>query len=261
MNFKCQQSAISELHRLSDKKCHSVMISGVSGSGKTFLARQYSKMLEIEDFVIIEPSVQSVRDAIEASIDSSNPVIMCIENLDTGNVAASYALLKMLEEPKSNIYIVVTCRNYKAVPDTIISRSVCIQLSPPVDSDINEYAEHKDSTKFQIFKTYDIWPSVRSFKDVDTLYATTPEQQNYLINYPNFIFSRDPVSSLQWSMSHYPDNSELPLTLALRYLLDKTKNSYIRKCCISCLNDINDGRVAAHTCLAEFILECKYGGE
>lgn len=260
MNFLCQKYCIEELSKLAANDRHSVLIEGVSGCGKTYLARTYATLLNIPDFQIIEPTVQSIRDTVEACINLSNPVVICIENLDKGVLSASYTLLKQLEEPNSNTYIVVTCRNSSAVPETILSRSVCISCSNPTPDDINQYANNKDKTKFQIFKNMKLWSSVRSFKDVDTLFLTTPEQQEYLVKYPELLKKNDNISNIQWSMSHYPDNSELPVPLAIRYLMDITNNSHIRYQCISCLNDMNMGRIAQHAVLAKFILECKYGG-
>lgn len=260
MKFICQQSALSELERLRDSDRHSVLIEGVSGCGKTYLAKQYSKMLNIPDFQIIEPNVNSIRESIEICMNLDHPIVLCIENLDRGVPAASYTILKNLEEPQSNIYIIITCRSSKGVPDTIVSRSVCLLTSPPVDSDIESYAMNKDSSKYSIFKQYPIWRSVRSFNDVDTLFNTTQDKLDYLVNYPKLIHSNDPVSTIQWNMGHYPDNSEVPMLLAIRYLMNVTDNMYIKKSCIECLNDMNKGRIAQHAALAKLIIECKYGG-
>ena len=258
MKFTCQQSCLNSLQQLCDSSRHSLLISGPSGSGKTYLAGQYSDMLGIRDFQLVNPTVQVIRDTLDLCLQFDSPIVLCIENLDLGVKAAAYTLLKNLEEPQENLYIIVTCRNIRQVPSTITSRCVCLEVNPPSDTDISQYASIKDNTKFQ----HRIWRSVKSFLDVDTLFNLSLEEQDYLFQYPDILKARDSISSLQWKMSHFQDNSELPLTLALRYLLDSfpETNAYIRRNCIECLNDISTGRIASHAALAKFILEYKYGG-
>ena len=139
MNFICQQNAIAELKSLSKYLRHSVLIEGPSGSGKSFLAKQYSQYLNILDFQVINPRVDDIRYCIDTCSGINNDIVICIENLDTGVREASYALLKFLEEPSDNIYVIITCNSIHHVPDTIVSRSSIVSINAPARADIDTY--------------------------------------------------------------------------------------------------------------------------
>ena len=123
MNFVSQNTPTLQLMDLANSRHHSILIEGPQGCGKTYLAKQYAAMLNVSDFEVVKCSVDTIRDAIDETCKIKNDVVICLENLDDGVLSASYTILKFLEEPLPNVYIVVTCRNLKKVPDTIISRS------------------------------------------------------------------------------------------------------------------------------------------
>ena len=94
MILKCQSSALDELQNLADSDRHSVLIEGVAGSGKTYLAKQYAKFLSINDFVTVNATVNDIRKSIDTSYNLESKIVICIENLDTGVAGASHTLLK-----------------------------------------------------------------------------------------------------------------------------------------------------------------------
>lgn len=258
MKFVCQEKPLAELDtlRLSDR--HSVLIEGPSGCGKTYLAMQYASMMQISDFQVVQPKVDEIKSSIEACIQLTNPVVLCIENLDTGVSAASYALLKFLEEPSSNVYIVVTCRNLKYVPDTIISRSAVVVTAPPVDADIATYSLSVNKNKFDELKLSKLWACVRTFKDAELVLNMTPEQLTYFNELSNICKFNDSVSNLVWKISHYDDNSECPIELVIRYIMNEIDTQHIKKAGIECLNDLALKRIASHAVLAKFVFNAKY---
>lgn len=259
MDLKFQKSAIDELKQLASSDRHSVLVEGVTGSGKSFLAKQYGQLCGIQDFALVQPTVQAIRDALDASYNLSSPVLFCIENLDTGVPAASFTLLKFLEEPTSNVYIVVTCRNRFKLPDTIISRSTCVSLSVPIVSDIRDYAEIKDVLKYRAIQTQSVWKGVRTLKDVDYVFRLSPEQLKYYDELKQVLNFKDPISTILWKLGHYNDNSETDINFVLNYMMGVYTSSRIQKYLIECLKDISTSRIASHAVLAKFLLECKYG--
>ena len=258
MDFVCQRAAIEELKRLSVTDRHSILIEGAEGCGKTYSAMMYANMLEISDFQIVEPKVNEVKSAVDACLQLTNQVVLCIENIDLGVPAASYALLKFLEEPTSNVYIVVTCRNIKNVPDTIISRSAVVSISSPTQTDISSYAMNKDSMKFKLLSTTPLWKCVRAFKDADTVLNMTVDQLNYFDNLKEIKEFRDAVSNIVWRISHYDDNTETPVELVIRYIMNMIPTNHIQKVGVDCLNDLSLKRIASHAVLSKFAFEVKY---
>lgn len=258
MDFICQKQSLEELKLLADSRRHSVLIEGAEGSGKSYLAMRYADMLSIPDFQIIQPKVDDIKSAIDACLQISTDVVLCIENLDVGVSAASYALLKFLEEPLPNVYIVVTCRNIKHVPDTIISRSTVVVVSPPTDKDISSYASNKNSLRFKELSNTDLWRCVRTFKDADIVLHMTNEQIAYFQNLSEIREFKDTISNLVWRISHYPDNTDAPVELVIRYLMQLVHTSHIQKVGVDCLNDLSTRRIATHAILSKFMFEAKY---
>lgn len=258
MNFKCQEQPLKELDvlRLSDR--HSVLIEGPSGSGKTYLAMQYANMLDIPDFQLISPKVDDIKNTIDACTQINNRVVICIENLDIGVAGASYALLKFLEEPLPNVYIVVTCRNLQFVPDTIISRSAVVVTAPPVELDIATYSIAANASKFDELKFSELWKCVRTFKDADIVLNMTQDQIAYFNKLPELTKFSDTVSNLVWKISHYDDNSECPVDLVIRYIMNTVNTDHMRRAGIECLNDLSLKRLASHAVLSKFVFEAKY---
>lgn len=260
MDLICQRSALSNLQNLALSNAHSVLISGPISCGKTYLAKQYQKMLMINEFIKAEPNVSNFREILEALSGIDTEVMVCIENLDSGNNAAAQVLLKSLEEPSDKVYYVITCRNMRKVPATIISRSVCINTNPPTSTDIENYAIMQDSTKFSVLKDQRIWMCVKSFEDVDTVFRMSLDNQVYFENIPSLLDKKKTISDMQWALSHYDDNSALPVNLAVRYIMYSTNDMYLKSICLDCLNSLSIGRVGAAAIIAKFILEFKYGG-
>lgn len=256
MNFKSQASAILQLKQLAESDRHSILIEGFSGSGKTYLAKMYSEFINISDFQIVEPSVKCIRDAIDECIRLNTTIVLCIENIDSGVLAASYTLLKFLEEPLESVYVIITAENRNKVPDTIISRSAVVSTSPPLESDISTYAEAKDSSRYNEVRNRLIWKAVKSFSDAIAVMNLTNSQIDYIESLNKLIDTSEPISSTLWKLGHFDDNSEVPIKLLMNYIIVTTSGN-VRKSAIECSNDLS-GRIANHAVLAKFLFDCKY---
>lgn len=258
MEFINQKEAILELCRYAESDKHTILISGVSGSGKSYLAMQYAKLLKIDDSVFVEPKVNNLKDGIAQCISNNKPVVFCIENLDAGVLAASYSILKFIEEPLSNIYIVITCRNIKQIPDTILSRSCTISLSPPTRYDIDLYAKKKDLLLYSRLYEKDIWECIHSFKEVDELYQYSSDDIDYIENIVSKISSGSNVSSIVWSIQKLPSGKDSPIHIVLKHIANLDKRNHIKRCCIECLNDIDSNSISKNAAISKFILNYKY---
>lgn len=258
MNFRCQQETISEMMNFASSDKHSILIEGTEGSGKSYLAKQYSKLINADDFAVVVPTVNAIREALDNCQKLSTRIVLCIENLDCGVPAASYTLLKFLEEPNTNVYIVITCRNIKRLPDTIISRSVVTHTSTPTDDDIVEYAEKSNFSAYSDIRNSAVWSCVRTFSDVDMSLKLNRDQISYFDSIASDLNFNDTISSLSWRLSHYPDNTEAPVAMVIRCIFCFTKDQFIKRTCIDCLRDLSYGRIASNAIIAKFLFTCKY---
>ncbi len=258
MKVKSQEAALHQLGILAQSKRQSVLIEGPAGCGKTYLAKQYANMIEAADCNMISPKVAEIKGAIESCYTNEGSMLLCIENLDLGVAGASYAMLKFLEEPLPDIYIVITCRNMKHVPDTIISRSACITVGPPTVADLVQYAQSRDFGKYQVLSQRLVWKCVNSFTDADVALGLNITQIDYYEKLSEVCKFDDNISSIVWRISHYPDNSECNLELSIRSIMELMRSRHITECGISCIRDLNQGRIAKHAILAKFAFYAKY---
>lgn len=255
MVIDSQRNAINQLQLLAKSNRHSVLIEGCEGSGKTHLAKYYANLLNIYDFTLVSPNVQQLRDAIDSCYNLSTKTVICVENLDLGVAAASYTILKFLEEPAENVYIVVTCRNRYRIPETIISRSTVVTIDPPTLNSIIEYSKNKYPELYIV--THPLQRCMKTFSDVDILSKMTADQVDYFKTFGLLDFSES-VSNMSWKLSHYPDNSECPVKFSIRYIMNLTHNVHVHRCGVRCLDDLETGRIASHAIISKFCMDLKY---
>jgi hypothetical protein len=257
VNLICQQEALNTLKLLASHQQHGVLLVGNSGSGKTYLARQYASMLGIPDFYMINPVIADLKTMVDSVVSSETPVVLCIENLDNGVVQASAPLLKFIEDCPKHIYIVVTCNNYYAIPDTIPSRCALVTINPPTKSDIDQYAKLKDTAAYEFLKDKKVWSCIKGFGDADIVLKFTPEHLKYFEGLEKILWKTDTVSNIAWKLQHYENKTETPLPLVIRYLMQITSPNY-QKVCVECLNDLADNRISKNAIVSKLVFELKY---
>lgn len=258
MNFICQSNSLEQLKRLAEKDRHSVLIEGAPGCGKTYLARQYAGLLKVQDFHIVPAKVNEIRESVDLCSQLESSVVLCIENLDKGVVGSSYTLLKSLEEPPPNMYIVITCQNANRVPDTIVSRSTVISVSPPTSDDLDLFSRSINPEKYFKLSQNLIWRCVRTFADAQVMLSMSEEHINYILSLKDVCSFHDSISNIVWKIGHYEDKTETPIELVVRYIMEIVNTNHIRSCGIECISDLNLGRIAQHAVLSKFLFECKY---
>lgn len=256
LSIKSQSGAILSLQEFANADKHSVIIEGPKKCGKTYLAQEYAKMLNIHDFQLIKPTVNDLREVIESCQLLDNKIVLCIENLDDGVIAASYTMLKFLEEPKENTYIVITCSSSYRLPDTIISRSHITSINPPTYSDIQEVSklskinlEHYDDS---------IKKCIKNFGDAIKVSKIDNDKIDYLQSLCSRETWRDSVSNIVWKLSHWPDNTETPIEIVITYIMNNMNTKTIYEAGCKCLTALEMKSLGNHLTLCKFAYEGKY---
>ena len=257
MEFQCQIQAIQNLHQIVESNRHAILISGCGGCGKTHLVKEWAKLLQINDVAVINPSVGELKSVIDTLLDNKAPAVICIENLDEGVVQASYPLLKFLEECPDYLYVAVTCTNIRSIPETIISRCILIDVAMPTQTDLDAFAETVNFSNYMFIKDTLVWKCAKSFSDVKTILDFDSNKLAYFESLSNITAFKENVSSIAWKLQHYPDNSESPIVLVIRYLMLLVKPNQI-KSCLDCLNDLQSSHISTNAVICKFVFENKY---
>ena len=257
MNFQCQESAIKNLHQIVEADRHSIIVAGCNGSGKTHLVKEWAKMLHINDVALVNPSVNELREVVDTLVDNHAPAVMCIENLDEGVVQAAYPLLKFLEECPEYLYVAVTCTNIRNIPDTILSRCILVDVAMPTAADLEQFATSINFENFHFVEDKKIWKCAKSFHDVITILNLDANKLAYFESLSNILQFKDSVSNISWKLQHYPDNTEAPVVLVIRYLMQLLNPSQLGPC-LECLDDLQVARMSTNAIISKLIFDLKY---
>jgi len=257
MDFQCHSQAIKNLRQICDANRHTIIVTGASGSGKTFLVKQWATMLNISDVAVVNPSVNELKTIIDTLLDNHAPAVMCIENLDEGVTQAAYPLLKFLEECPDYLYVAVTCTNIRNIPETIVSRCIVVDVAMPTAKDLSDFALSINSENYYLVKDKLIWKCAKTFTDVKNILSLDSNKLAYFESLSNITEFNENVSSIAWKLQHYPDNSESPIILVVRYLMQIVKPNQVSSC-IECLNDLNYNRLSKNAIISKLIFDLKY---
>lgn len=260
MELEYQDSALNQLRILADKDVHSILISGLRGSGKTYCSKQFAISKNISTFHVIKPTVAELKATIDSSYRLQDLQVICIENLDDGSTAASQVVLKYLEEPLSNVYIIVTCVNTAKVPDTILSRSISVELEHPRVNELAQYARSLNAQRYNAYKDYLVYKTAKTLSDIKQILNLTLDQIKYYEQFCNVQeFTKLSVNDMMWMLGHYSDNSKADLKLSLRCVLKSLDGSSKSKFILNSLLAVESSRLSETAILGRLALDLKYG--
>ncbi len=122
---------------------HAMLFSGLAGLGKSVLAENFSVCLaasplnrlwivpeEGSDAIKID-QIRHLHSFIENTSLYGEKKIVLIRMAEQMNIAASNALLKMLEEPQGDSLLILLTENFESLLPTIVSRCQRLHFSTP----------------------------------------------------------------------------------------------------------------------------------
>ena len=257
MEFQFQQCALKQLQKLADYDSHSIIISGISGIGKTYLAKQYAAMKNIETFNVVSSKVSDLKSSLDSSYRLSEVQVLCIENLDKGTDAASQVILKYLEEPLPNTYVIVTATNISALPSTILSRAIAVIVEPPSKEELELFGNNYNSNKNKVISKYAVYQNCKSLSDVKTLIDLDLTKLQYYDSLLDNKLWKDSVSSISWALSHFQDNSPTDLKVVFKLFLNHSNNQIIKSQSLEALLALESGTISESAIINKFVIAVK----
>lgn len=252
MVLSCQSAVLSQLQTYADSNVHSILICSPYSCGKTYMAKQYSNMIHTDDFKVVQPKMSEVKETVDYCRQLATSITICFENIDAGVIGVSNAVLKLLEEPPKNVYIIVTCKNASNVLPTIISRCMVTECTAPTTNDVKLYA---DSINFDIHSCSSIRGCLHDFRDVDIASKFTQVQLDHFSDIMNCMYSSDSVSNKMWKMQKFPDGTQIPIDFLLNYIVTTVSNPTIKRIGYNCIRDLASGKIPSHVVLAKFLFD------
>lgn len=133
---------------------HAQLISGEDGIGKSILAEILGKLIlngdlnrEYVDIINYKPSkasfgvddVREIIDEVNKKPFEGDKKIIIIHQGNKLTIQAQNALLKTIEEPPTEVYIIILCESLELILDTIKSRCEIYKLTPLTKDELYKY--------------------------------------------------------------------------------------------------------------------------
>ena len=136
-----------------------LLLTGPTGRGLTTLARhlaqQWGKLEHVVQPISQKTgstaaiSVEAVRELYsQTKGKSTTRSVVLIDNADAMTLSAQNALLKLLEEPSTNVHFILTSHTPERLLTTVRSRTQHIAV-PPISSEQSE--QHRSSKVFTVY--------------------------------------------------------------------------------------------------------------
>ena len=114
-----------------------VIITGQKGQGKTELVKYISKKLKYS-LVEFGIKIDEIREMIEIAYKQTEPIIYLIQNADKMSINAQNSLLKLVEEPPQQAFIIMELQQIENTLETIKSRCQEIKVEMYSELEIEE---------------------------------------------------------------------------------------------------------------------------
>ena len=133
---------------------HAQLISGEDGIGKSILAEILGKLIlngdlnrEYVDIINYKPSkasfgvddVREIIDEVNKKPFEGDKKVISIHQGNKLTIQAQNALLKTIEEPPTEVYIIILCESLELILDTIKSRCEIYKLTPLTKDELYKY--------------------------------------------------------------------------------------------------------------------------
>ena len=121
-----------------------ILLQGGRGYGKKELCKQIARIMDI-DMVMFENKVDDLRECIKLAYEQTSPILYVLMDGDTMSVAAKNSILKLIEEPPKNAFIIMLIENEETILTTIKSRAYFLKLDNYTPDEISEYIKSRDN--------------------------------------------------------------------------------------------------------------------
>ena len=137
-------NVFDEIYKEKLSSNHTNLIYNNSHPNVRVLRKEYDeKTKKLKNNIIINQIRELESFIYQFSIDGS-PKFIIIDNSDDLNINSSNALLKILEEPKKNIYIILITNIISKLLPTIRSRCIKFKFSDPTFDQFNEIISNQE---------------------------------------------------------------------------------------------------------------------
>lgn len=166
-----QSNLLRQIDRLfyADKFPHFCIIAG-NGSREMVATYICNRRMQYAKYKLPDIKIETVRSMIEDAYTTQDEMFIIIPDADTMSVNAKNALLKVVEEPPKNVYIIMLLSDISNTLDTIKSRAFVFNMERYTLSELREYVESK----------YDI--VAEKAKNLMVVVCETPDEIDMLAN-------------------------------------------------------------------------------
>lgn len=123
---------------------HFIILEGLSGSGRTTVSEYVGNQLGAEIKIIEELKIANAREVIEDAKALSFRKLYLFRNVEGMNIQTENALLKLVEEPTENCYVIMTVENISSLLPTIQSRAIVLRMDSYTEDELRQLTSRED---------------------------------------------------------------------------------------------------------------------
>lgn len=129
----------------------SVLLVGEKGAGKHLIASYIQK--EIIKFPLVDLTSNVSDEVIDAIYRNPNPAVYLVD-LSEMTEKEQNILLKFIEEPLNNAFIILLCEGRNFVLNTVLNRCIIFELEKYTEEELASFIEDSDKTlMLQLLRT------------------------------------------------------------------------------------------------------------
>lgn len=117
-----------------------------NGFGKKTLCRYIAKKAQL-DIVFYENTMEELRKCMDLAYTYTQPIMIVLCDGDSMHISAKNSILKLVEEPPLNTYIVLLSQSKELLLDTIRTRGPVFEFTQYSEQELQEYCEQVFPTK------------------------------------------------------------------------------------------------------------------
>ena len=124
-----------------------IILEGDVGSGRLTLAKIIIKQINAIG-VICGNTIADVRQTIENAYTVTSTTCYIFRDCDDMSIAAKNSLLKVVEEPPTNVYFIMTIKSVTNMLSTILSRATIVKVQPYTLNQLKEVTDDELILKY-----------------------------------------------------------------------------------------------------------------
>lgn len=248
-----------------------ILVNGNANMGKNLFCKEAANILNYP-YLIIEGGIDNIRDLIFEANTHKTERLFILPYIEQLSSRAQEALLKIIEEPPPNCYIIATTNNLYLLKPTIKNRAYIINIEPYNEQQLLEYLNKQKyiiSNYKYLFGNAIYSPTLIDYylsNDNENLKRYMAEVEKFAININKINASNALKASGLFNLKEKEEQGQKLdilrfLQLLSTYMVSRKEYKFSRVCnklsllCLNYINQLNINGIQKEALIKNFIID------